>query len=176
MPPVTAVTTTAGAGGVRGAWGVQPARHPAGPGLHSRACAGAALVSAVLHLVMAGQHSDLWWQTALMLVMALLCLPCVLPLWRSGSAAAGRMMMVSALSMVAFHAVLLLFSGGSGAAHQHGAGAVVSVSADPASTAAAGTTFGMLALIGGELLVALLAATLLRRRAVPPCGPVPSAA
>lgn len=141
MPPVTAVTT-------------------AGPGLHARACAGAALVSAGLHLVMAGQHADLWWQAALMLVMALLCLPCVLPLWRSGSAGAGRMMMGSALGMVAFHAALLLFPGGAAGGHRHD-GMLPAVSA--ASADAAGSPFGMLALIGWELAAAMLAATWLRR-------------
>jgi len=106
---------------------------------------------------MAGQHTDLWWQAALMVVMALLCLPCVLPLWRSGSAAAGRMMMGSALGMVAFHAVLLLYPGAAGGGHRHDA---VLPAVGPASAA---SPFGMLALLGWELAAALLAATWLRR-------------
>ena len=140
---------------------------PAGPGFHARACAGAALASAGLHLVMAGQHAGVWWQAAAMLVMALACLPCVLPLWRSGSAAAGRMMMGSALGMVALHAVLLLYPGGAGGGHRHDGMFPVSVSSTAAadSTASTGSPFGMLALIGWELAAAMLAATWLRRSA-----------
>ena len=134
----------------------------AGPGLHARACAGAALVSVGLHLLMAGQHAG--WAAVPMLVMALLCLPCVLPLWRDGSVGAARMMMGSALAMVAVHAVLLLYpSGGSAgmAGHRHG-----SMPMD-VSAGAAASTFSMLALIGWELMAALAAATWLRRRTFP---------
>lgn len=131
-----------------------------GPGVHPRACAAAAAVSAGLHLVMAWQHAGLWWQAAPMLVMALLCVPCVLPLWRSGSAAASRMMMGSALGMVAFHAVLLLYPGGTGGGHRHDG--MLSASVSSVST---GSPVGMLALIGWELVAAILAATWLRRSA-----------
>ncbi|MBP3042983.1 hypothetical protein J2M54_05385 [Arthrobacter sp. zg-ZUI227] len=110
---------------------------------------------------MAGQHADLWWQAAVMLVMALACLPCVQPLWRSGSAAAGRMMMGSALGMVAFHGVLLLYPGWAGGGHRHDGIFPASV-----GSASAGSPFGMLALIGWELVAAMLAATWLRRSTV----------
>lgn len=131
----------------------------AGPGFHARACAGAALLSAALHLHMAGQHAGL--MAGAMLLMALMCLPCVLPLWRSGSAGAARMMMGGALAMVAVHAVLLLAAGGGGNGHQHGGVPAVAVAADGAG---AQTTFTMLALVGWELAAAMLAATWLRRR------------
>ena len=126
-----------------------------------------------------------------MLVMAAMCLPCVLPLWRAGSLGAARMLMGGALFMVAVHAALLLIPGGTGAGHQHGASAVLisapaasvsaaatAVVAGPAGAGSAGATgsgvtespFGMLALIAGELAVAMLAATWLRRRALSACA------
>ena len=127
--------------------------------MHPRLCSAAALASAGVHVWMAGQHSG--FGAAAMVAMALMCLPCVLPLWRSGSLGAARMLMGGALAMVAVHAVLLLAPGGGGAGHQHG-GAVAVSAAGGGSEA----TFGMLALIGWELCAALLAATWLRRRAV----------
>lgn len=145
----------------------------AGPGFHPRACAGGALASAGVHLWMAGQHSGVWWQWGLMLTMAFMCLPCVLPLWREGSRRAARMLMGGALFMVALHAALLLIPAGSGAGHQHGGAVLVSAAAAAASASAAGSPdgaagspFGILALIAGELAVAMLAATWLRRRAL----------
>ncbi len=105
---------------------------------------------------MAGQHAGAWWQAGLMLLMALVCLPCVPPLWRSGSVPAARMLMGGALVMVAVHTVLLLAPGAGGSGHQHG-GAV------PGSVPPSGTGPDMLALIGWELVVAMLAATWLRR-------------
>lgn len=113
---------------------------------------------------MAGQHAGL--MAAGMLLMALVCLPCVLPLWRSGSVGAARMMMGGALGMVAIHAVLLLApaggapGGAAGAAgHRHG-GLVVAA----APAAGADAAVSMLALIGWELAAAMLAATWVRRR------------
>lgn len=132
--------------------------HAAGPGFHARACAGAALLSAALHLQMAGQHAGL--MAGAMALMALMCLPCVLPLWRSGSVGAARMMMGGALAMVAVHAVLLLAAGGGGAGHQHGGVPAVAVATDGAGAQA---TFTMLALVAWELAAAMLAAAWLRR-------------
>lgn len=136
----------------------------AGPGLHPRVCAAGAAASAAIHVVMAGQHAGL--MAAGMLLMALVCLPCVLPLWRSGSVGAARMMMGGALGMVAIHAVLLLApaggapGGAAGAAgHRHG-GLVVAA----APAAGADAAVSMLALIGWELAAAMLAATWVRRR------------
>ena len=107
---------------------------------------------------MAGQHAGL--TAAGMLLMALMCLPCVLPLWRFGSVGAARMMMGGALAMVAVHAVLLLAAGGEESGHQHGGLPAVAGAADGAG---AQSTFTMLALVGWELAAAMLAATWLRR-------------
>ena len=92
----------------------------------------------------------------MMLLMALVCLPCVPPLWRSGSVPAARMLMGGALVMVAVHTVLLLAPGAGSGGHQHGGTGPVTVPPSGANPA-------MLALIGWELVVAMLAATWLRR-------------
>lgn len=107
-----------------------------------------------------------------MLAMAAFCLPCVLPLWRAGSVPAARMLMASALLMVAVHAVPLLVRDGSGG-HHHAAGpAVAAVSA----AAGAEATAALLAVVGWELVVAMLAATWLRRREhFRECRPDPAA-
>ncbi|AUI52970.1 hypothetical protein SAMN04489742_3582 [Arthrobacter crystallopoietes] len=129
-------------------------------GWHARLCSLAAFVAIAAHFWMAWAHRDSWWQAGVMLAMAVACLPCALVLWRAAGVRPAKMMMLAALTMAAFHAVLLLAPNG-GVSHGHHAGAAALA---PAATAAGAGTGGMLVLISWEIVTGMLAATWLRRR------------
>ncbi|EMY33865.1 hypothetical protein D477_012655 [Arthrobacter crystallopoietes BAB-32] len=119
----------------------------------------AALASATAHTWMAWLHWGSWWEAGLMAVMAVSCLPCALPLWRSGCTGAARMLMGMALAMAGFHLLLVLQPVASGT-HSHHAPAVQTAPPGPPDMAGA-----MLAIIALELASAMMAATWIRRSA-----------
>lgn len=88
-----------------------------------------------------------------MLVSAVVCLPCMVHIWRQCGIIALRQVMCSAVLMIAVHGLLLLDGGATG--HSHSAGAP--------SGAGTSTAAGLLAVIGLEITTAWLAATLVAR-------------
>ncbi|MCW2135429.1 hypothetical protein [Arthrobacter sp. VKM Ac-2550] len=140
--------------------GLMQPKAAAGTGWHARLCSLAAFVAIAAHFWMAWAHRDSWWQAGVMLAMAVVCLPCALVLWRTAGVEPAKMLMLAALAMAAFHAVLLLLpNGGVGHSHHTGVAALA-----PAATAAGAGTGGMLVLISWEIVTGMLAATWLRRR------------
>jgi hypothetical protein len=125
-----------------------------GPVLHPRLCAAVVAASSAVHVWLAAQSQHGAWMSALMLVLAAVCLPCALHIWRDSRVAALRRVMACAVSMVALHGLLLLGSGAGG--HAHGPGNTVAGTAGDQAG-------GLLAVIGLELTAALLAATLVAR-------------
>jgi hypothetical protein len=130
---------------------------------HQRLCAAAGLVSAAAHVWMAFGHSHAWWQSTVMLLMAVFCLPCALKLWRRAAAHPAAMLLWSAAGMAGLHALLLAASALSSGAHGHGA------AGHPAGTGP------LLAVIALELAVAALAGSWLRRLRLAAIRPVPAA-
>ena len=131
----------------------------AGTLLHSRVCAVVTAASCQAHVwLAAGNHHGLWLN-ALMIVMAAVCVPCAVHVWRHGSVSALRRIMASGVAMAAVHAFLLLAPGGS--VHSHAAAAPV------VSAAAAGSegpaAAALLAVIALEMTTAFLASTLVAR-------------
>lgn len=126
----------------------------AGPVLHPRICAMVTFVSCGLHLWLAafGQHGA--WVSVLMLALAVVCVPCTVHIWQHSRVGALHRVTLSALAMVALHAVLLLGSGGTGHAHTG--------VTPPAMTETSGNT-QLLLVIALELATGLLAATLIAR-------------
>ncbi|WP_458778737.1 hypothetical protein [Arthrobacter sp. D3-16] len=92
--------------------------------------------------------------SALMLVLAGLCLPCAVHIWQHSRVGALQRVMGCALLMVALHGMLLVGGAGRGHAHLEDYG-------DP--THAGAQTANLLAVVGMELMTALLAATLVAR-------------
>ncbi|MBP2268834.1 hypothetical protein J3A64_004298 [Pseudarthrobacter sp. PvP004] len=130
-----------------------------GPVLHPRICAALTAVSCLVHLWLAASGHHQVWLGILMIVLAAVCIPCTVHIWRHSRVGALHQVIVSALAMVGLHAVLLLGAGGSGHVH---AGRPSSNAVDISGAA------GLLLVIGLEITTALLAATLvarLRRRA-----------
>ncbi len=105
-----------------------------------------------LWLAAAGNHGA--WLGVLMVLLAAICVPCAVHIWRHGAVRPLRQVAGAAVLMVAVHSVLLLGAGGAG--HAHGGG--------PASSASPAAGAGpLLLVIGLELGTALLAATLVAR-------------
>lgn len=129
-----------------------------GPVLHSRLCAGVVLASSAVHLWLALQNRHGVWLGALMVVLAAVCLPCAVHIWQHSRPGALHRVMSCALVMVALHGMLLV--GGSAGGHGHLAG--------PAAGTASDQTVNLLAVVGLELVTALLAATLIARLRVSP--------
>lgn len=124
------------------------------PVLHPRLCAGVVLASSAVHLWLALQNQHGVWLGALMVVLAAVCLPCALHIWQHSRPGALHRVMCCALVMVALHG-MLLFGGGSAGGHAH--------FADHTAGMAAGQAGNLLAVVGLELVTALLAATLVAR-------------
>ncbi|WP_457962221.1 hypothetical protein M1E17_11615 [Arthrobacter sp. D1-29] len=124
------------------------------PVLHPRLCAVVVAGSSAVHLWLAATSRHGAWLGALMLVLAVVCLPCVVHIWEHSRVAALRRVMACAVGMVALHG-LLLAAGGAGG-HAHGG---VPASDAPSVNGAA----GLLLVIALEITTALLAATLLAR-------------
>ncbi|MEZ2389218.1 hypothetical protein AB6813_06665 [bacterium RCC_150] len=103
----------------------------------------------------------------LALIMAVACAPCAISLWRNGTAASARMLMVMSLAMVAIHGAMLL--GGTvdagGMASGHAAHAAVQLAAAPAGAASSADheTLGTLAVMVCDDVAAMLAAVWLFR-------------
>ncbi|WP_224089235.1 hypothetical protein [Arthrobacter sp. StoSoilB13] len=131
-----------------------------GPVLHPRICAALTAVSCAVHLWLAASGHHGAWLGILMIALAAVCVPCTFHIWRHSRVGALHQVTVSAVAMIALHAVLLLgagsLSGAGGAGHSHGGG--------PTSNAfdTSGAT-GLLLVIGLEITTALLAATLVAR-------------
>ena len=125
-----------------------------GPVLHPRLCALVTAASCVAHVWLAASGGHSVWLTLVMLALAAVCVPCSVHIWRHSRVGALHQVTLSALAMVALHAVLLLGAGG--AAHSHGGGPSSYV---PDLSGAA----QLLLVIGLELATALLAATLVAR-------------
>lgn len=89
-----------------------------------------------------------------MIGLAAVCVPCTVHIWRHSRVGALHQVTLSALAMVALHAVLLFGAGGAG--HAHG-GRPASNAVDTSGAA------GLLLVIGLEITTALLAATLVAR-------------
>lgn len=124
-----------------------------GPVLHSRLCAGVVLASSAVHLWLALQNQHGVWLGALMVVLAGICLPCAVHIWQHSRPGALHRVMSCALVMVALHGMLLI--GGSTGGHGHLAGNTAGM--------ASGQAGYLLAVVGLELVTALLAATLIAR-------------
>lgn len=124
------------------------------PVLHPRVCAAVTSVSCLVHVLVAasGRHGALLG--LLMLVLAALCVPCAVHIWRHSKVGALQRVMVCALAMVALHGMLLV--GGTTEGHTH-----VTHHGDQGSTSSQAGT--LLAIVGLELMTGLLAATLLAR-------------
>lgn len=136
-------------------------------GLPARLCATVALASVGAHVWMGWQHRAMPWEAALMLLMAAVCLPCAVDVWRGAHRRAVTILFAMALAMVAVHGALLVGSGSMGA-HQHGAmsamGAMGSMGDAGAQGAAANPlAASMLGIIALELGVAMAAAWVMRR-------------
>lgn len=106
-----------------------------------------------MHLWLALQNQHGLWLGALMVVLAGACVPCAVHIWQRSHPGVLHRVMCCALVMVALHGSLLL--GGPAEGHKHlagqGAGSVASQAGH------------LLAVIGLELVTALLAATLVAR-------------
>jgi hypothetical protein len=129
-----------------------------GPVLHPLLCALVTAASCVAHVWLAASGGHSVWLTLVMLALAAVCVPCSVHIWRHSRVGALHQVTLSALAMVALHAVLLLGAGG--AAHSHGGGPSSYV---PDLSGAA----QLLLVIGLELATALLAATLVARLRAP---------
>ncbi|MCU1573912.1 MAG: hypothetical protein JWO93_1994 [Micrococcaceae bacterium] len=125
-----------------------------GPVLHPRLCAALTIVSCLVHLWLAIQNQHGAWLAALMLASAAVCVPCAVHIWQHSRISALQRVMVCALAMAALHGMLLVGSGTG--RHTHSA-----VYGDPDS--AVSQSGHLLAVVGLELMTALLAATLLAR-------------
>ena len=124
-----------------------------GPVLHPRLCAGVVLASSAVHLWLALQNQHGVWLGALMVVLAAVCLPCALHIWQHSRPGALHRVMCCALVMVALHGMLLF--GGAPGDHVH--------PAVHTPGTASGQAGSLLAVVGLELVTALLAATLVAR-------------
>ena len=154
-------------------------------GLLARSCAAVAVAAVGAHLWMAWEHRAVPWQGVLMLLMAAVCLPCAVEVWRRGHGRAVQLLYSMALAMVAVHALLLLAPRGAGG-HQHGGTASMGAGSVGAGSVGAGGGLGdvhagtMLAVIGLELAVAMMAAWAMRRsracQEVPAPAPAPAEA
>jgi hypothetical protein len=125
-----------------------------GPVFHARLAAVVTAVSCATHLWLAATGNHGAWLSALMLVLAAVCVPCAVHIWRHSGVAALHQVTVAAVAMAAVHAALLLGGGGAGHAHTGG---------PPSSAAHADGAGGLLLVIAMELATALLAATLVAR-------------
>ncbi|MDQ0799529.1 hypothetical protein [Arthrobacter sp. SLBN-112] len=125
-----------------------------GPVFHARLAAVVTAVSCATHLWLAATGNHGAWLSALMLVLAAVCVPCAVHIWRHSGVAALHQVTVAAVAMAAVHAALLLGGGGAGHAHTGG---------PPSSAAHADGAGGLLLVIALELATALLAATLVAR-------------
>ncbi len=94
-----------------------------------------------------------------MLLMAAACLPCAVSVWRGAHDRAVPVLFAMALAMVGVHAALLLLSPGAMAGHRHGSMGAMAIP----GAAAQSRTDAMLGVIALELVVALLAARVMRR-------------
>ena len=111
-------------------------------------------MSCAVHLWLAAAGNHGAWLGVLMVLLAAICVPCAVHIWRHGAVRPLRQVAGAAVLMVAVHSVLLLGAGGAG--HAHGGG--------PASSASPAAGAGpLLLVIGLELGTALLAATLVAR-------------
>lgn len=89
-----------------------------------------------------------------MVAMAAVCLPCAAHIWQHSRVSALHRVMACALLMVALHGMLLVGAAGGGHAHLGSYGV---------PSQAAGHAASLLAVVGLELVTALLAATLVAR-------------
>nr|WP_066285244.1 hypothetical protein [Arthrobacter sp. B6] len=125
-----------------------------GPVLHARLCAGVVAASSGVHLWLALQNQHGAWLGALMMVLAAVCMPCAVHIWRESQVAALQRVMGCGLFMVALHGLLLMGGTARGHAHHDTSGDLESV---------ADGVGNLLAVIGLELMTALLASTLIAR-------------
>lgn len=143
LAPVRAGSTTAaGRGRARG------------PVLHRRLCALVTAASCAAHLWLAASGHHGTWPAVLMVVLAAVCLPCAVHIWRYSRVGALHQVAGAASAMAGLHAFLLLGSGGAG--HSH-------AGVPPSSAAHADGAGGLLLVIALELATALLAASLVAR-------------
>ncbi|GAA4661036.1 hypothetical protein [Arthrobacter cryoconiti] len=126
----------------------------------ARLCAAVAIISVAAHLWMAWEHRLMPWESAAMVLMAAICLPCAIGVWRDGSERGVRWLFLMALVMVAWHTAVVL-APVSMAGHGHGGMPNMDM-AMPVTVPGTGAG-AMLAIIALELAVAALAAGSLRR-------------
>ncbi|SKB73386.1 hypothetical protein SAMN05660916_02384 [Arthrobacter sp. 31Cvi3.1E] len=125
-----------------------------GPVLHPPLCAASTAVSCAAHLWLAVSGNHGVWLGLLMIIMAAVCLPCTVHIWRHSRVGSLHQVTAAALVMVALHTVLLLGAGGAG--HAHGSRPA------PNATDTSGAS-QLLLVVGLELVIALTAATLVAR-------------
>ncbi|MDQ0662653.1 hypothetical protein QFZ35_001151 [Arthrobacter ulcerisalmonis] len=143
LAPATAGSTTAAARG-----------RAHGPVLHPRLVAVVTALGCAAHLWLAASSHHEVWLAVLMVVLAAVCLPCAVHIWRYSRVGALHQVAGAAAVMAALHASLLLGSGGAG--HSH-------TGVPPSSAAHADGAGGLLLVIALELVTALLAASLVAR-------------
>ncbi|POH75284.1 hypothetical protein [Arthrobacter glacialis] len=127
-------------------------------GLPVRLCAAVAVASVGAHVLMAWVHRAMLWESALMLLMAAVCLPCAVAMWRRGHEQAVQGLFVMSLVMVAVHTGFLLGPGSMAGPHHAGVGSMVTRTAGSHPQPSA-----MLGIVALELAVAMLAALVMRR-------------
>lgn len=119
---------------------------------HSRSCLAALSMGIAAHtwMLVTGTHGV--WMTIAAPAMLAVCVPCVPGMWKGPTMQSAKRLMVMAMGMALFHAVMLILPSQS-AGHAHGA-ASAGHQVDMA-------TASMLLIIAVELLTAFLLATVL---------------
>lgn len=134
-----------------------------------RLAAAAAGAGAVSHVFMLSTHSTPVG-VALAVLMATVCVPCAVSLWRRADPRSARMLMVMSLIMVAIHGFML--TGSFTGAASHAGHAAADASHDSAGTAVDGALSMMAVMVCDYIAAALAALWLSRLRAARRRGPV----
>ncbi len=122
---------------------------------HSRSCVAALSMGIIAHAWMLTTGSHGVWMTVAALAMLAVCVPCVPGMWKRPTVRSAKKLMVMAMAMALFHAILIVMPSRSAgtAGHMHSS-AVPGQQMDSATTS-------MLIIIAIEVFTAFLIATVL---------------
>lgn len=137
---------------------------------HSRSCVAALSMGIIAHAWMLTTGSHGVWMTVAALAMLIVCVPCVPGMWMRPTARSAKKLMVMAMAMALFHAILIVMPSRTPGAtgHMHG-------TAGPNQQMNSGTT-SMLVIIAIEIVTAFLIATVLNaHRRTTAASPLPAA-